>query len=81
MGNLDLHLIKGRPAVHADDDLIVSHIAITIDGDKMDELKERLTKMNIKFRKNISVPNPTVTDGPNKGRVDQARLKFYPIFL
>ena len=22
MGNLDLHLIKGRPAVHADDDLV-----------------------------------------------------------
>ena len=22
MGNVDLHLIKGRPAVHADDDLV-----------------------------------------------------------
>ena len=29
-GNVDLHLIKGRPAVHADDDLIVSHIAIVV---------------------------------------------------
>jgi hypothetical protein len=24
MGNVDLHLIKGRPAVHADDDLVSS---------------------------------------------------------
>jgi hypothetical protein len=23
MGNLDLHLIKGRPAVHRDDDLVI----------------------------------------------------------
>ena len=25
MGNVDLHLIKGRPAVHADDDLVTAH--------------------------------------------------------
>ena len=30
MNNVDLHLIKGRPAVHADDDLIVGHIAIVV---------------------------------------------------
>ena len=29
-GNIDLHLIKGRPAVHGDDDLIVSHIALVV---------------------------------------------------
>ena len=33
-GNVDLHLIKGRPAVHADDDLIVSHIAIVVSVNK-----------------------------------------------
>ena len=71
MNNVDLHLIKGRPAVHPDDDLIVSHIAITVRADKMNELRERLQKMGTQFRKNISVPNPTVTDGADKGRTDQ----------
>ena len=71
MNNVDLHLIKGRPAVHADDDLIVGHIAITVSGEKMNHLRERLTSMGVKFRKNVSVPNPTITKGPNKGRVDQ----------
>jgi hypothetical protein len=28
MGNLELHLIKGAPAVHDGEDLIVSHIAL-----------------------------------------------------
>ena len=71
MNNVDLHLIKGRPAVHPDDDLIVSHIAITVRGDKMNELRERLHKMGTTFRKNMSVPNPTVTEGSNKGLTDQ----------
>ena len=71
MNNVDLHLIKGRPAVHADDDLIVGHIAITVSGEKMNHLRDRLTSMGVKFRKNVSVPNPTITNGPNKGRVDQ----------
>ena len=53
MNNVDLHLIKGRPAVHADDDLIVGHIAITVSGEKMDHLRERLTSMGVKFRKNV----------------------------
>ena len=66
MGNIDLHLIKGRPAVHADDDLIVSHIAITIENSKMDELRERLTNMKIKFRTNVSVPNPMAGKIPLK---------------
>ena len=58
MGNLALHLIKGKPAVHSDDDLIVSHIAITIDNGRMDTLRERLSLMGVKFRTNVSVPNP-----------------------
>ena len=76
MNNVDLHLIKGRPAVHADDDLIVGHIAITVSGEKMDILRERLTSMGVKFRKNVSVPNPTVKSGPNKGRTDQVLLRI-----
>ena len=71
MNNVDLHLIKGRPAVHPDDDLIVSHIAMTVRGDKMNELRERLQKMGTAYRKNVSVPNPTVTKGFDKGRTDQ----------
>ena len=77
MGNLDLHLIKGRPAVHPDDDLIVSHIAITVKEEKMNELRDRLQQQGTQFRKNISVPNPTVTAGSNKGRTDQVeKLNF-----
>ena len=78
MNNVDLHLIKGRPAVHDDDDLIVGHIAIQIAGDKMVELRERLTKMGVKFRKNVSVPNPTVISGPRPGETDQV---FYNVIL
>ncbi|TRY80942.1 hypothetical protein TCAL_04721 [Tigriopus californicus] len=55
-GNVDIHLIKGRPAVHSDDDLIVSHVAL--DASNMDGLRARLTKLGAKSRKNISVPNP-----------------------
>ena len=80
MNNVDLHLIKGRPAVHADDDLIVGHIAITVSGEKMNHLRERLTSMGVKFRKNVSVPNPTITNGPNKGRVDQV-IEFLKLFF
>ena len=65
-GNVDLHLIKGRPAVHLDDDLIVSHIALTV-GD-MDGLRKRLENLGVVSRKNISVPNPEL-----KTAVDQVR--------
>ena len=43
MGHGLLHLIKGRPCVHTDDDLIVSHIALVVAD--MPALKQRLTKM------------------------------------
>ena len=46
--------------MHPDDDLIVSHIAIMVTD--MTKLKERLTKMNVKSRKNVSVPNPADSD-------------------
>ncbi len=28
MGNVDLHLIKGRPAVHSDDDLVIFRLIL-----------------------------------------------------
>ena len=74
MGNVDLHLIKGRPAVHGDNDLIVSHIAINIDQDKMQDLRERLTNMGVRFRINISVPDPATDKGTGASPVDQVYL-------
>ena len=70
MGNLALHLIKGQPAVHSDDDLIVSHIAITIANGNMDTVRERLKFMGVNFRTNVSVPNPGTGSRP----VDQVIL-------
>jgi len=59
LGNVDLHLIKGRPAVHSDEDLIVGHIALNVGREEdMERLMERLEKLGVKYRENISVPNP-----------------------
>lgn len=70
MGNVDLHLIKGRPAVHSDDDLIVSHIAIDVPN--MGELKRRLQMLGVQSRKNISVPNPAFKEN---GVLEQAFVR------
>ena len=69
-GNLDLHLIKGRPCVHEDDDLIVGHLAVVVSD--MAALKEHLKKKGILYRTNISVPNP---DDQQTGRADQAFVR------
>jgi len=59
LGNIDLHLIHGRPAVHPDDDLMVSHIALNCgDDEDVTKLMNKLKTMNVPFRENISVPNP-----------------------
>ena len=71
-GNIDLHLIKGRPAVHHDDDLIVSHIAITVTD--MTSLREKLKEFNVTSRKNVSVPNPADSD---TGKVDQVLISIF----
>ena len=56
-----------------DDDLIVSHIAIAVED--MPELKKRLREMDIKSRKNISVPNPE--EGVGEGSiVDQVTVLY-----
>ena len=69
MGNVDLHLIKGRPSVHADDDLIVGHIALVVAD--MPALKRRLDQLGVPSRKNISVPNP---DDDDTGVVEQVHF-------
>ena len=61
---------KGRPCVHDDDDLIVSHIAVTVSN--MVEFKQRLAKLNVVWRKNVSVPNPAESD---TGIVEQVLLE------
>ena len=68
-GNIDLHLIKGRPCVHSDDDLIVSHIAIAVSD--MAELRRKFEKLNVASRKNLSVPNPADSE---TGIVEQVRI-------
>jgi hypothetical protein len=64
---VELHLIKGIPAVHDDDDLIVCHIALDVDD--MDGLRDRFREKGIAYRTNISVPNPTMKNT----RVEQVR--------
>ena len=71
MGNVDLHLIKGRPAVHNDDDLIVSHIALVVSPEGMENLRKRLKAMGVQFRTNLSVPNPSAEGQKNAGRAAQ----------
>lgn len=64
MGSINIHLIKGRPAVHLDDDLIVGHIALDVGTeDKVKALMGRLDELGVKYRENISVPNPKGGDG------------------
>ena len=57
MGNLELHLIKGTPIVHKEDNLIVPHIALEV-VDTRKALK-RLNNLGIQFSKNVSVPDET----------------------
>merc|ERR1712106_484975 len=48
LGNIDLHLIKGRPAVHPDDDLIVGHIALNVGREEdMERLVTRLKTLDV----------------------------------
>jgi len=57
LGNINLHLINGRPNVHPDDDLIVSHIALDIGTEeKMNQLMKRLDDLGVAYRENVSVP-------------------------
>merc|ERR1712025_475455 len=72
LGNIDLHLIKGRPAVHPDADLIVGHIALNIGKEEdMERLIARLKTLRVAYRENVSVPNPD----SNIGRVKQAFVR------
>ena len=52
------------------DDLIVSHIAITVSD--METMREKLKSLGCPYRTNISVPNPADTD---TGKVEQAFVR------
>lgn len=56
-GNLDLHLIKGIPAVHTEDELHVGHMAIEVGAGEMTKIRERLQKLGIKPRADVSAAN------------------------
>ena len=63
---------QGRPAVHADTDLIVGHIAITVDSKRMEELRIRLKQLGVPARRNVSVPNPA-DQSTSSGKVSQVK--------
>lgn len=56
MGNLELHLIKGKPHAPDGEDLIVGHMAF--DTDYPERVLQKLIQMNVPFRQNVSVPDP-----------------------
>ena len=56
-GNLDLHLIKGIPSVHLEEEVHVGHIAIAVETNKMAKVRERLHKLGIKPREDVSLAN------------------------
>jgi len=56
MGNLELHLIKGRPVVHSGEDLICSHMALECHSERMNEVLKNLKDYDLDFRQNVSVP-------------------------
>ena len=58
IGNVDLHLIKGKPIVPDDDNLVVGHIALTVPEENFEELMEKLNDLGVQSRENLSVPNP-----------------------
>ena len=60
-GNLDLHLIKGIPAVHQKDELHVGHITVEVGAGEMSKIRERLQKLGIKPREDVWAAN---TDKP-----------------
>ena len=80
-GNLDLHLIKGIPSVHLEEEIHVGHITVAVETNKMANLRERLRKLGIKPREDVSLAN-----GARSGsKVDQVcsyiiRSLFLTIF-
>ena len=70
-GNLDLHLIKGIPSVHPEEEIHVGHITVAVETNKMANVRERLHKLGIKPREDVSLAN-----GARSGsKLDQVYLR------
>lgn len=54
MGNVELHLIKGKPLVPSGDDLIVGHISVEVED--IGKIPKALKELGVPFRQNVSVP-------------------------
>ena len=55
MGNIELHLIKGIPAIPPVDNLQVAHIALETTNVK--KVVRKLHRLNIQVRRSLSVTN------------------------
>jgi len=60
-GNVELHLIKGKPVVHDGNNLIVAHISI--ESDDIASVHRKLLELGVPFEQNVSVPSTQVDDG------------------
>jgi len=60
-GNVELHLIKGKPVVHDGTNLIVAHISI--ESDDIASVHRKLLELGVPFEQNVSVPSTQVDDG------------------
>ena len=54
---MDLHLIKGIPAVHPEEEIHVGHITVAVDTNKMAKIRELLHKLGIKPQEDVSLAN------------------------
>ena len=61
MGNIELHLILGKPVVQFREDSIESHISV--DTKDIKEVSRRLKEMEIPFETIISVPKANENEG------------------
>lgn len=70
MGNIELHLIKGIPAIPPFDNLQTSHIAL--ETPNLDQVVEKLHRLNIDIRQSFNVTNAHQS---NKSRITQYFFK------
>jgi hypothetical protein len=79
MGNLELHLIKGKPHAPDGQDLIVGHMAF--DTDYPERVLQKLIQMNVPFRQNVSVPDPKKARNNTEENFDSADGKVTQYFI
>jgi catechol 2,3-dioxygenase-like lactoylglutathione lyase family enzyme len=79
MGNLELHLIKGKPHAPSGEDLIVGHMAL--DTDYPERVLQKLIQMNVPFRQNVSVPDPKKARANQEENFDSADGKVTQYFI